>query len=160
MADPRLPAIPHPIADLGGLTNVATAMKQRLDNLTSYAMALKGVSATSGSGSGYTLPVASALTLGGVKIDNTTITIHDGVISATAGIGASPATAAPLMDHTPAAVGSAARYAREDHRHPVDTSRYAASNPAGYTPKSYVDGADLISVTRAAVLALTRAWFG
>lgn len=39
----------------------------------------------------------------------------------------SPATAAPLMDGT-AAVGSSAKYAREDHVHPVDTSRASASD--------------------------------
>jgi hypothetical protein len=33
-----------------------------------------------------------------------------------------PATVAPLMDGT-AAVGTATKYAREDHRHPTDTSR-------------------------------------
>ena len=38
-----------------------------------------------------------------------------------------PATATPLMDGT-AAVGTATKYAREDHRHPVDTSRAAASH--------------------------------
>ena len=39
----------------------------------------------------------------------------------------SAATATPLVDGT-AAVGSSAKYAREDHRHPVDTSRAAASH--------------------------------
>lgn len=37
----------------------------------------------------------------------------------------SPATSAPLSDGT-AAVGSSAKYAREDHVHPTDTSRQAA----------------------------------
>ena len=37
------------------------------------------------------------------------------------------ATAAPIMDGT-AAVGSSAKYAKEDHVHPVDTSRAAASH--------------------------------
>ena len=36
-----------------------------------------------------------------------------------------PATATPLVDGT-AAVGSSAKYAREDHVHPTDTSRQAA----------------------------------
>lgn len=39
----------------------------------------------------------------------------------------SAATATPLADGT-AAVGSSAKYAREDHRHPTDTSRAAASH--------------------------------
>ena len=37
----------------------------------------------------------------------------------------------PLVDGT-AVVGTAATWARADHVHPTDTSRYAASNPAGY----------------------------
>ena len=37
----------------------------------------------------------------------------------------------PLMDGT-ATIGTLATYARPDHVHPVDTSRYAASNPSGY----------------------------
>lgn len=38
-----------------------------------------------------------------------------------------PGTAAPLMDGT-AAVGTSAKYAHEDHRHPVDTSRASAAD--------------------------------
>jgi hypothetical protein len=37
----------------------------------------------------------------------------------------------PLMDGT-AAVGTGTTWARSDHVHPVDTSRYAASNPSGF----------------------------
>jgi hypothetical protein len=40
-------------------------------------------------------------------------------------------TTTPVMDGT-AAVGSGTTWARADHVHPTDTSRYAASNPAGY----------------------------
>lgn len=39
-----------------------------------------------------------------------------------------PATANPLMDGT-AAVGSSMKYAREDHRHPTDTTRASRDNP-------------------------------
>ena len=42
--------------------------------------------------------------------------------------GVQPATAAPLMDGT-AAVGSSAKYAKEDHRHPSDTSKANVNNP-------------------------------
>lgn len=41
--------------------------------------------------------------------------------------GVSPATSSPLMDGT-AAVGTSDKYAREDHVHPTDTSRAAASH--------------------------------
>ena len=45
---------------------------------------------------------------------------------------AQPATATPLMDGT-AAVGSSAKYAKEDHVHPSDTSKAdAATTLAGY----------------------------
>jgi hypothetical protein len=44
----------------------------------------------------------------------------------TGGAAVSPATAAPVMDGT-AAVGTSAKYAREDHVHASDTSRLALS---------------------------------
>jgi hypothetical protein len=40
-------------------------------------------------------------------------------------------SATPIMDGT-AAVGTGTTWARADHIHPTDTSRYAVSNPAGY----------------------------
>jgi hypothetical protein len=43
----------------------------------------------------------------------------------------------PLMDGT-AAVGVATSWARADHVHPTDTSRYAASNPSGYQTAAQV----------------------
>ena len=53
-----------------------------------------------------------------------------------------PATATPLMDGT-AAVGTATKYAREDHVHPTDTSRASATDVSnlqttvgGITPKT------------------------
>ena len=41
------------------------------------------------------------------------------------------ATATPLMDASTAAVGTSTKYAREDHKHPVDTSRAASSHSHG-----------------------------
>lgn len=57
-----------------------------------------------------------------------------------------PASANPLMDGT-VAVGTSAKYAREDHRHPSDTSKVSESvfNTAGYT-----DASDFITKTEAA----------
>ena len=43
----------------------------------------------------------------------------------------------PAMDGT-AAVGTGTTYARADHVHPVDTSRYAATNPNGYQTAAQV----------------------
>ncbi len=48
-------------------------------------------------------------------------------LSALAGSVAAPATANPVMDGT-AAVGVSAKYAREDHVHPSDTSKEAVAN--------------------------------
>ena len=45
---------------------------------------------------------------------------------------AAPATATPLMDGT-AAVGTATKYAREDHVHPTDTSRAVAADFKAFT---------------------------
>ena len=49
-------------------------------------------------------------------------------------------TAFPVMDGT-AAVGVGTTWARADHVHPVDTSRYAASNPSGYQTAAQVTAA-------------------
>ena len=49
-------------------------------------------------------------------------------------------TAFPVMDGT-AAVGIALTWARGDHIHPTDTSRYAASNPSGYQTAAQVTAA-------------------
>jgi hypothetical protein len=48
--------------------------------------------------------------------------------------------AAPAMDGS-AAAGTASSWARGDHVHPVDTSRYAASNPSGYQTAAQVGAA-------------------
>jgi len=48
-----------------------------------------------------------------------------------------PSSTLPIMDGT-AAVGTSAAYARSDHIHPSDTSRYAASNPSGYQTAAQV----------------------
>lgn len=54
-----------------------------------------------------------------VSIDGTSTDLY-----APAGSSVEPATANPSMDGT-AAVGSSAKYAREDHVHPSDTSKQA-----------------------------------
>jgi hypothetical protein len=64
---------------------------------------------------------------------------------------------APAMDGT-AAAGSATAWARGDHVHPVDTSRYAASNPSGYvTSAGAASAAPVQSVaTRTGAVTLTH----
>jgi hypothetical protein len=49
-------------------------------------------------------------------------------------------TSTPLMDGT-ATAGSAGAWARGDHVHPVDTSRYAASNPSNFQTDAQVSAA-------------------
>lgn len=60
-------------------------------------------------------------------------------------VGSSPATATPVMDGT-AAIGVSAKYAREDHVHPTDTSRasvaYVNAQIATVAAVSYVDAQD------------------
>lgn len=43
----------------------------------------------------------------------------------------------PVMDGS-AAVGTGTTWARADHVHPTDTSRYAATNPSGYQTAAQV----------------------
>jgi hypothetical protein len=128
-------------------------------------------------GAAYTLPTASTAVLGGVKIDGTTITIASGVISAPAtGVtsfntrtGAialtsgdvttvlPPSSTTPSMDGS-ASVGTGTTWARADHVHPVDTSRYAATNPSGFvTSAGAASAAPVQSVaTRTGTVTLTH----
>ena len=48
-----------------------------------------------------------------------------------------PSSTPPVMDGT-AAVGSGTTYARADHAHPSDTTKYNASNPSGYQTAAQV----------------------
>lgn len=79
----------HAIADVTGLQ---TALDGKQGTLVS-GTSIKTVNGTSLLGSGdiatptYTLPPATTSTLGGVKVDGTTITATDGVISAVGGGG-------------------------------------------------------------------------
>ena len=55
----------------------------------------------------------------------------DGIDSTVFALSTNFSATAPAMDGT-AAAGVATTFARSDHVHPTDASRYAASNPAGY----------------------------
>jgi len=89
-------------------------------------------------------PLASPVFTGDPKAPTPATADDDTSIATTAfvkaqGYGAAvpPATAAPVMDGT-AAVGVATKYAREDHVHPTDTSRAAASAiPVAATAAEY-----------------------
>lgn len=64
--------------------------------------------------------LSSGTKIATVSIDGTSTDLY----APAGGSSVDPATAAPSMDGT-AAVGSSAKYAREDHVHPSDTSRQA-----------------------------------
>ena len=68
-----------------------------------------------------------------------------------------PSDTVPLMDGL-GAVGTAIEFSREDHKHPTDTSRYAASNPAGYVdPAGAAAAAPVQSVAgRSGAVTLTH----
>ena len=69
--------------------------------------------------------VGSGTKIATVTIDGTSTDLY-----APSGSTIDPATATPLADGT-AAVGSSAKYAREDHVHPTDTSRAASDHEHG-----------------------------
>ena len=56
------------------------------------------------------------------------------------GPGSLPSATIPLVDGA-ASAGSMTAYARGDHVHPTDVSRYAASNPSGYQTAAQLSGA-------------------
>jgi hypothetical protein len=61
------------------------------------------------------------------------------------------------MDGT-AAVGTSVLYARQDHVHPTDTSRYAATNPSGYVNAAAAASAAPVQsvATRTGAITLTH----
>jgi len=67
--------------------------------------------------------VSTGTKIATVSIDGTSTDLY----APSGGSSVEPATAAPIVDGT-AAVGTSAKYAREDHVHPTDTSRAAASH--------------------------------
>jgi hypothetical protein len=79
---------------------------------------------------------ATSLALGGV-IAGSGITIDAAGVITTGAVGLTPSGTNPIMDSV-ANPGTLATYSRGDHIHPSDTSRYAATNPAGYQTAAQV----------------------
>ena len=75
-----------------------------------------------------TLPVTGTPTTASVR--GNFQTAHDEITALQSSVPVASSTL-PTMNGA-AAVGTGATYARADHTHPTDTTRYAASNPAGY----------------------------
>lgn len=70
--------------------------------------------------------VSTGTKIATVSIDGTSTDLY----APSGGSSVEPATAAPIVDGT-AAVGTSAKYAREDHVHPTDTSRAASTHDHG-----------------------------
>jgi hypothetical protein len=100
-----------------------------------------GVTTFEGRGGDVTLLSADVVTaLGYTPYSNANPSGYQTASQVNTAIGAAvaqPSGQAPLMDGA-AVAGTLALYARGDHVHPSDTSRYAASNPAGYQTAAQV----------------------
>jgi microcystin-dependent protein len=94
---------------------------------TTYA--LTGLSTTGAASIGTTLTVTSTTTLTGGGTSTTPVTDNNTTnIATTAFVVGQASATAPVMDGT-AAVGTSLRYARQDHRHPIDTTRAPLASP-------------------------------
>ncbi len=91
-------------------------------------------------GGDYTLPIASTIVLGGVKIDGTTVTISGGVISAASGVGGVTTfnTRSGAITLTSGDVTTALTF-----------TPYNATNPTGYQTSAQVATAVATETTRA-----------
>jgi hypothetical protein len=119
-------------ADAGLLTNINTKAS------TTYVDAADALKAPLASPVFTGNPSAPTPTAGD---NDTSIATTAFVTAAVATIPAVPvaATVAPLIDATPAVIGSSAKFAREDHVHPTDTSRAAVSAlPVAATAAEYI----------------------
>jgi hypothetical protein len=94
---------------------------------TTYA--LTGLSTTGAASIGTTLGVTGVATLSGGGTSTTPATDNNTTnIATTAFVVGQASATTPLMAGT-AAVGTSLRYARQDHRHPTDTTRAPLASP-------------------------------
>lgn len=76
-------------------------------------------------------PVASPVFTGDPQAPTPVSSDADTSIATTAFVRSIASATTPLINST-AAIGTGTTWARADHVHPVDTSRYAAANPSNY----------------------------
>jgi hypothetical protein len=146
-------APPAPAAFYADPTASAASAGQAADSATAAAASATAAAAAAASAVAASIGKAdvNSPTFTGVPAaptpsngDNSTRLATTAWVQANA-VGSSPATATPAMDGT-AAVGVSAKYAREDHVHPTDTSRasvaYVNSQIATVASVSYVDTQD------------------
>lgn len=103
-------------SDLGGGFIFATVPNANADNQTATTLATL-------SGSGVLTLTASPIAPTPSAGDNTT------KLATTAWVLANAATATPLSDSASGAVGTAIKYAREDHTHPIDATAWTVTAP-------------------------------
>jgi hypothetical protein len=146
-------APPAPAAFYADPTASAASAGQAADSATAAAASATAAAAAAASAVAASIGKAdvNSPTFTGVPAaptpsngDNSTRLATTAWVQANA-VGSAPATAAPVMDGT-AAVGASAKYAREDHVHPTDTSRasvaYVNAQIATVATVSYVDAQD------------------
>lgn len=109
--------------------NYTTTEKNKLSNIAAGAEVNQNAFSNVKVGTTTVAADGKTDTLELVAGDNVTLTpdaTNDKVTIAATDTTYTPASATPLMDGT-GAVGSSAKYAREDHKHPSDTSRVPTS---------------------------------
>ena len=106
-----------PVQSVAGRTGAVTLGYGDISGLATVAHS-GAYADLSGTPSAYVLPNATNLILGGVKVDNTTITASSGVISAVQQTIPAASSALPLVEGT-ANAGAATSWARGDHVHPA-----------------------------------------
>jgi hypothetical protein len=102
-----------------------------------WAVAPGGMTDAPSDGTAYARKSAAWAHLTHTDITDWTATLAPYALTANVPVASSTT---PIMDGT-AAVGTGTTWARADHVHPSDTSRYAASNPSGYQTAAQVTAA-------------------